>query len=145
MISICGVKVFHGEPETEKQKLAENSNLVKPTVAIKTSTKTSTVVKPKVAEVKNDPDFKVIPGGYNESYALSVKVGIEIVRLTNEYRKKKGVEPMQIWNKDLHDECYRHSIYMANKDAISHDNFRHRVGFMNRLGYNVKGGYENVA
>jgi uncharacterized protein YkwD len=74
-----------------------------------------------------------------------VKVGLEIVRLTNAFRKTHGSTPVQIWNKDLHDECYRHSIYQANKGKISHDGARNRAIWMKYLGYNVRSYSENVA
>lgn len=82
----------------------------------------------------------------SKTYADSVKWGLKVLQYTNAYRKSKNASPTpQIWNKELHDLCYSHSVYMANKDKLSHDKFSDRVAEMRKKGYSVMGGAENVA
>jgi uncharacterized protein YkwD len=82
----------------------------------------------------------------SKAYADSVKWGLKVLQYTNAYRKSKGASPTpQLWNKELHDLCYEHSKYMADKNKLSHDKFRERLADMRKKGYSVMGGAENVA
>jgi uncharacterized protein YkwD len=74
-----------------------------------------------------------------------VKEGLKVLKYTNEFRAKYGKKPIQIWNKDLHDQCLDHSKDMARVGRISHDKFSHRISNMRKKGYKVYGAAENVA
>lgn len=126
----------------DENKVKEGVPTAAGTIKVETPPQTSTSTSTPTTTVTTTTNGK---SPYNASYALSVKVGLEIVRLTNEFRKKHGASPQQIWNKDLHDECYRHSIYQANKGRISHDNMRKRWYWMRALGYKATSVAENVA
>lgn len=65
------------------------------------------------------------------------------MKYTNAFRKSKG-KPAQLWNKELHDECYNHAKYQADKGKISHDNFKVRVSNVRKKGVGARGAAENV-
>jgi uncharacterized protein YkwD len=68
-------------------------------------------------------------------------MGKEALQLTNEYRKKKGLPPLQ-WHNELAQLAQEHSVEMGNHAVpFGHDGFNARV---NRLSRRPRGAAENV-
>merc|ERR1711885_100273 len=74
-------------------------------------------------------------GSNDQEYCTSVKAGIKAMALTNAYRAKKGSHPNpQIWNKKVHDQCYKHAKDMRKWGRINHDGFMDRWNALTKEG-----------
>lgn len=107
--------------------------------------KPTTTTKPVVKKTTPKAQPKKPSAAKLSEYDLSVKEGLKVLKYTNEFRARYGKKPVQIWNKDLHDQCLDHSKEMARVGRISHDKFSHRISNMRKKGYKVYGAAENVA
>ncbi|KAK2963719.1 hypothetical protein BLNAU_1285 [Blattamonas nauphoetae] len=67
-------------------------------------------------------------------YDYSIALGRQALAIANQARANQGKSPVLYWYPLIHDECYKHTQYMAAQKQVSHDNVEDRYAVFQQNG-----------